>query len=211
MNAADVDAHIGRPRVVGDREREVLDATLAVLAEVGYDRLTMDAVATKAKASKATLYRRWNGKVSLVIDALLAQKDAPYLPDTGSLRGDLVESFCGVGGLTSPDAAATLGSVITALGRDADFAAAFRRHVIGPKMAVTRAIFERAQERGELRPGLDLDLLAPALAGIVLHRLYILGAVPDRATIVAVIDQIILPAALAAPQTATTNQKDAHV
>jgi len=210
-SSAVVEAHSGRPRVVGDRERQVLDAALAVLAEVGYDRLTMDAVATKAKASKATLYRRWNGKVSLVIDALLAQKGAPYLPDTGSLRGDLVESFCGVGGLTSPDAAATLGSVITALGRDADFAAAFRREVIGPKMAVTRAIFERAQERGELRPDLDLDLLAPALAGIVLHRLYILGIVPDRATIVAVIDQIILPAALAAPLTATANQKDTHV
>ena len=55
-----------RPRVEGDREQEILDATLEVLAEVGYDRLTMDAVAAKAKASKATLYRRWTNKVSLV-------------------------------------------------------------------------------------------------------------------------------------------------
>ena len=59
-----------RPRVEGDREAEILEATLDVLGEVGYDRLTMDAVALRAKASKATLYRRWNGKVSLVIDAL---------------------------------------------------------------------------------------------------------------------------------------------
>ena len=61
----------GRPRVEGDRELEILDATLEVLADVGYDRLTMDAVAARAKASKATLYRRWNDKASLVVDALL--------------------------------------------------------------------------------------------------------------------------------------------
>ena len=69
-----------RPRVEGDREQEILDATLEVLADVGYDRLTMDAVAARAKASKATLYRRWNNKVSLVIDALAAQKGAAGRP-----------------------------------------------------------------------------------------------------------------------------------
>ena len=67
-----------RPRVEGDREQEILDATLDVLAEVGYDRLTMDAVATAARASKATLYRRWNSKVSLIIEALLSQKGPPW-------------------------------------------------------------------------------------------------------------------------------------
>ena len=71
-----------RPRIEGDREQEVLAATLDVLADVGYDRLTMDAVATQARASKATLYRRWNDKVSLVIDALLSQKGQPEAPDT---------------------------------------------------------------------------------------------------------------------------------
>jgi AcrR family transcriptional regulator len=189
------DAH-ARPRVEGEREREILDATLHVLVEVGYDRLTMDAVATQARASKATLYRRWTNKVTLVIDALLAQKSAPFVPDTGALRQDLIDSFCGVGGLTTPQSVATFAAVITALSRDAEFAEAYRRDVIGPKMAVTRALFERARERGELRADLDLDLLAPALAGIVLHRLIVLGAMPDRAAVTAVIDQIILPAAL---------------
>ena len=61
-----------RPRVEGDREQEIFDATLQVLEEVGSDRLTMDAVASAARASKATLYRRWNGKVALVIDALIS-------------------------------------------------------------------------------------------------------------------------------------------
>jgi maltoporin len=53
-----------RPRVEGDREQEIYDATLEVLEEVGYDRLTMDAVATRAKAGKATLYRRWTASPS---------------------------------------------------------------------------------------------------------------------------------------------------
>jgi len=184
-----------RPRVEGDREQEIFDATLQVLEEVGYDRLTMDAVASAARASKATLYRRWNGKVSLVIDALLSVKSTPDLPDTGTLRGDLIASFCGMGGLTDEQSVATFASVITAIHRDQDFAAAFRREVIGPKSQLARTVFERARDRGELAEGVDIDLLAPALAGIVLHRMYVMGEMPDEALITRVIDQIILPAA----------------
>jgi AcrR family transcriptional regulator len=193
-NAA-TDAPVSRPRVEGDRELEILEATLEVLGDVGYDRLTMDAVATRAKASKATLYRRWNNKVSLVIDALLAQKQHPPAADTGTLRGDLIASFCGLGGLTDHQAVATFASVITAISRDQDFAEAFRRDVVGPKAAQARSMFERAQERGELGDGVDIDLLAPALAGIVLHRLFLMGSQPDEELITQVIDQIILPAA----------------
>jgi AcrR family transcriptional regulator len=188
-----------RPRVVGDREQEIFDATLQVLEEVGYDRLTMDAVAEAARASKATLYRRWNGKVALVIDALQTAKGPHEVPDTGSLRGDLLATFCGAGGLTDHSAVAMFASVLTAISRDAEFAAAFREKFIAPKAAIGRAIFERARERGELRDGLDLDLIAPALAGICLHRMFLMGLPPDQDVIARVVDQIILPAALANP------------
>ena len=193
-----------RPRVEGDRELEILEATLDVLADVGYDRLTMDAVATRAKASKATLYRRWSNKVSLVIDALLTQKDAPVVPDTGSLRGDLLEAFCGFGGLMDARAVATLSSVLTAITRDAEFASEFRSRVIGPKLAVSQAIYERAVARGEARSDLDIALFGPALAGILLHRAYLLGDPPSRELIAQVIDQIIVPAATA-PTTKETH------
>ncbi|MDF1605203.1 TetR/AcrR family transcriptional regulator [Nocardioides sp. YIM 152315] len=188
-----------RPRVEGDREQEIFDATLDVLAESGYDRLTMDAVAAKAKASKATLYRRWTNKVSLVIEALQHDKGTLDVPDSGSLRDDLCAAFCGIGGLTDVHTVATFSSVLTAISRDADFAEAFRRGVVGPKLAVSREIWERARQRGELRDDVDLDLLEPALAGIVLHRLFILGECPDPDTITRVIDQIILPAATRGP------------
>ena len=184
-----------RPRVAGDREQEILDATLEVLSDVGYDRLTMDAVATRAKASKATLYRRWSNKVSLVIDAVHSTKSVVDVPDTGSLRGDLMAAFFGAGGLAEPQAAATFASVLTAISLDADFAEAFRTQIIEPKTQVSKAIWERARERGELRADLDVELIEPALAGIVLHRLFIMGEQPDAELVSRVIDHIILPAA----------------
>jgi AcrR family transcriptional regulator len=184
-----------RPRIEGDREQEILDATLDVLAEVGYDRLTMDAVATAARASKATLYRRWNGKVSLIIEALLSQKTPDAAADTGTLRGDLLETFCGMGGMTDERQMSILGAVITAISRDADFAEAWRTEFIGPKVAIGRAIYERAQARGEVRKDLDLDLIAPALPGIILHRLFLMGQPPTEEVITQVIDQVIIPAA----------------
>jgi len=182
--------------VEGDREQEILDATLAVLVDVGYDRLTMDAVATKAKASKATLYRKWDGKAALVIDALMSQKTPLELPrDTGSLRGDLLSVFCAPGGLTDEHQTAILGSVVTAIGRDAEFAAAFRERFIAPKVAIAHQIYERAHQRGELRDGLDLEILSAALPGIVLHRMFLIGDQPTPDLIARVVDQVILPAA----------------
>src|SRR3954451_6745077 len=107
-----------RPRIEGVREQEILDAAIDVLADVGYDRLTMDAVAHRAKASKATLYRRWNSKATLGVEALARAKGVPACPDTGDLRTDLLETFCGLGGLTDHDAPSTLGAVLTAVSTD---------------------------------------------------------------------------------------------
>jgi AcrR family transcriptional regulator len=201
-----------RPRIEGLREAEILEATLEVLSDVGYDRLTMDAVAQRAKASKATLYRRWNGKVSLVIDALHHhhQEEHPLAPvDTGSLRTDLIASYCGTGGLTDKPEVAAFGAILTAIVRDPEFAEAFRRDVIAPKLAASRAVFERAKERGEIDGEVDVELLAPALAGIVLHRLILFGESPTEELVVSVIDQIILPAATAAGRS-SSEQRTSH-
>ncbi|MCD4524444.1 TetR/AcrR family transcriptional regulator [Nocardioides sp. cx-173] len=197
-----------RPRVEGDREQEILEAALAALAEVGYDRLTMDAVAARARASKATLYRRWNDKASLVIDALMAQKDEFAAPDTGSLRGDLVASFCGIGGLTDTRQIGVVASVLTAISRDASFAEKFRADFIAPKAETSRLVYERAQARGELGPDVDVDLLATAVPGIVLHRLFLLGELPDEDLVTRVIDQIVLPAATCGAQSQPVTKED---
>jgi AcrR family transcriptional regulator len=206
--AADPAAAGSRPRVEGDREQQILDATLDVLADVGYDRLTMDAVAAGARASKATLYRRWSTKPALVIDALLSEKVPMALPDTGTLRGDLLGAYCGLGGLTDTRQVAILASVMTAISRDADFAEAFHRDFIGPKVELTKKIYDRAKERGEISADVDVDLIGGALPGIVLHRQFLLGTPPDIEFITQVLDQIILPAVAAVAVRTDQNPKE---
>jgi len=191
-----------RPRVEGDREVEILTAALRVLADVGYDRLTMDAVAQAAKASKATLYRRWSSKARLVIDALdqgHGHPDSFEAPaDTGTLRGDLIATFCAAGGLTDKPEVDAFAAVMTAIVTDPEFAAAFRSEVLANKLAGTTTLFERAKARGEIGQSVDVELLAPALAAVVMHRFFLMGQPPTRDVVVRVIDQIILPAAHAA-------------
>jgi AcrR family transcriptional regulator len=187
-----------RPRIMGEREDEILDATVQLLIESGYDRLTMDAVAKRARASKATLYRRWETKARLVIDALLRAKQAPHieLPDTGTLRGDLFAAFCGPKGPAGQAGTRVLGAVVTALSSDPEFADEFRERFIAPKVAVSSAIYERARARGEIREGLDLEVIGPALAGVLLHRAFVMGLETDDATVQRVVDHVILPAVL---------------
>ncbi|QNN52030.1 TetR/AcrR family transcriptional regulator [Nocardioides mesophilus] len=193
-----------RPRVEGAREAEILDATLDLLIEAGFDRLTMDAVAARAHAGKATLYRRWSSKSSLVVDALLRSKRAHDLADvdTGSLRGDLLTTYCGAGGLADKDNAIVLASVMTALHTDPEFAQEFRSRFLAPKLEINRHIYARAQARGELLPGIDVELISAALAGILLHRVFLLGFPVDPTVIETVVDQIILPAATGRPYSA---------
>lgn len=186
---------VHRPRVEGEREDEILDATVSLLTEVGYDRLTMDAVAREARASKATLYRRWETKASLVVEALARGKTAPHVEahDTGSLRGDLLATFCGHEGMSGA-ATGILGSVITAVSTDPEFAERFREQFIAPKLQVSLDIYRRAQERGEIGDDVDVEMISPALAGILLHRAFIMGAPIDDETIERVVDHVILPA-----------------
>lgn len=184
-----------RPRIEGEREEQILDAALDLLLEVGYDRFTLDGAAKAAKASKATLYRRWESKPSLVIDALVRAKSAPHpqFPDTGSLRSDLIATFCGPHGV-SGHATAILGAVVTGVATDPEFARLFRERFIAPKVAASRGVYERAVARGEIPADLDLEVIAPALAGIVMHRAFVLGLPPDDATVTRVVDHVILPA-----------------
>ena len=199
-----------RPRVEGDREGEILDATLELLLDAGYDRLTMDAVAARARASKATLYRRWSTKASLVVDALIRSKHSPELgdPDTGSLRGDLLAQACGPGGFSEKNATRVLAAVITALHTDDEFATEFRGRFLAPKVELSTRIYARAKQRGEIRDDVDLGVLAPAMAGILLHRVFLLGLPLDDDTIRTVVDQIIVPAATGRPYSPTLSSRE---
>jgi AcrR family transcriptional regulator len=186
-----------RPRVEGGREDEILDATVAVVAELGYDRLTMDAVATAAKASKATLYRRWQTKADLVVDAISRAKGCPMPEDvdTGSLRGDLIAMSCGDGGFKDELPMSVIAGLITALHRDPDMQKAFKERFLGPRLALVSKVYERAVQRGEIAPDVDTELLSVTLPAVIVHHAYILGVEPTDELILRVIDNVILPAA----------------
>ncbi|MDQ3629362.1 MAG: TetR/AcrR family transcriptional regulator [Actinomycetota bacterium] len=185
-----------RPRVEGDREAEVLDAAVRVLADVGYDRLTMDEVASAARASKATLYRRWESKADLVVDAVSRTKGIPdaEATDTGSLRGDLLSLSCGPCGQAHQLPMSVLGGLLTALQTDPELSTAWRERFMAPRMAVTRTVFERAMSRGELRPGLDLELMLTVLPSMCVFRCTVQGRVVDEDFVARVLDHVVLPA-----------------
>ncbi len=184
-------------RVEGGREEEILDATVEVVAELGYDRLTMDAVATAAKASKATLYRRWSTKAELVVDAISRAKGCPMPEDidTGSLRGDLISMSCNEGGFTSEMPMSVMAGLLTALHRDADLKKAFQERFLAPRLAITNGVFERAVERGEIAADVDVELLSATLPAVIIHHAFVLGIEPTEDLILRVIDHVILPAA----------------
>lgn len=194
--AVDVESIVvrARPRIAGPRENEIFDVTLALLAEMGYDRLTMDAVASAAHAGKASLYRRWRNKAELVTDTF-DRCAVLVVPDTGTLRGDLLGAACGEGGMLDEAPVALMASLLTALHTDADLSEAFSSRFMAPRLALSRAIFSRAQERGEIAPGVDLDLLVDLLPSLVMHRLLLRGETPTVARLARLVDEVVLPAA----------------
>ena len=191
-----------RPRVEGDREREILEAALETLADVGYDRLNFDAVASAAKASKATLYRRWPGKVDLVIDALqlMIGVEADRYPDTGSLRGDLIAQACAKGGIGEDLPVQVFAALLGSLHRDPELREAIMTRLMAPKMAVTLKTFRAAQLRGEIGNGADLEMLARLLPAICIHEAMLTGTNPSQERLISLVDSVVLPACAATLQ-----------
>ncbi|WHT21088.1 TetR/AcrR family transcriptional regulator [Crossiella sp. CA-258035] len=176
-----------------DRYREVLTAARAVLAEVGYERFNMDLVARRVQASKATLYQRWPSKAALIIDAIHTYQARPDCPDTGSLVEDF--RFLGRWAVTQTNAD-TRGLVIGLLEgsrRDEELARLYleRMQQGGPDLA--QLVVQRAAERGELAPDVDLEILQDLIGALYLFQLLVRGVPPDEQLIDRVADGIIGP------------------
>jgi AcrR family transcriptional regulator len=172
-------------------------AALELLAESGYDRLTMEAVATRAKAGKATLYRRWPGKAELVVDAIGCLKNPTRTlgADTGSLRGDLRASFLGLHAELDDFRVGVISGLLTALRRNPDLARVFEERFVTQTMRVLTDVFARARDRGEVAAGHDIELLAAVAPAILFHRLLLTGKPLTRDFIGRVIDEVVLPLA----------------
>ncbi|MCS5734062.1 TetR/AcrR family transcriptional regulator [Herbiconiux daphne] len=190
-------ARLGRKRD-HSRDADILDAAVDVLAEEGYDGMTIDMVAARAKAGKATLYRRWASKGELVIDAVACMKkddlDLDRLPDTGTLRGDLI-------GMIKPRTLEeaekklqVMAGLMSVLARSPELSDAISQAIIEPRAEVNRILLRRAIERGEIAADCDVDTIALISPSMAAYRTLVLKKPVDREFLVSMIDGVILPA-----------------
>lgn len=167
----------GRPRSAA-ADAAILEATRAALVELGWSRLTLGDVATRAGVAKTTLYRRWAGKNELVVDAVAELFDELELPDSGSLAADLqgvVLQFAGI--LDRPETKSGLMAVVSEATRDEALRARIRSSIVDRQKRLVLEGRARAQARGELAAEADpvsasrtADLIFDMVAGAVVHR-----------------------------------------
>lgn len=170
-------ARTGRPRSVAADEA-ILEATRASLVDLGWSKLTMGDVATRAGVAKTTLYRRWAGKNELVVDAVAVLFDELELPDLGSLSADvqaMVLQFAAL--LERPETQTALMAVVAESTRDEALRTRIRDSIVNRQKRLVLQGRQRAQERGELpveadeaTAALTADLVFDVIAGAVVHR-----------------------------------------
>ncbi|MBW4720679.1 TetR/AcrR family transcriptional regulator [Saccharothrix obliqua] len=183
----------GRPRDAS-RDDALRRAALEVMAEVGYRALTMDAVAARARAGKATIYRRWESKLDLVIDTCthLATENLAE-PDTGSLAGDLREFLASFAGFLSGPIGKAAQALVGELPHEPELATAFRDTFLIAQRDVLRRILERADERGELRADAPRGMAVELAGAALIYRLMLTGDPLDLPFVDRVVEQVLLP------------------
>jgi AcrR family transcriptional regulator len=197
VDNASVETKLGRKRD-HTRDPEILAAALEVLAETGFDGMTIDMVATRAKAGKATLYRRWPSKNELVIDAVACMKqgdlDRAKLPDTGTLRGDLVAMIKPRSIEDAEKKMQIMAGLMSMLSTAPELAAAANAALVKPRAEVNRFLIQRAIDRGEVAPGCDIDTLCLVTPSMAAFRTLIERKPVDRDFLISLIDGVLLPA-----------------
>lgn len=180
------------------RDPEILEAALDVLAETGYDRMTVDMVAARAKAGKATVYRRWASKAELVVDAVACMKrvdvDSEALPDTGTLRGDLVAMMRPHTIVDGEKKLRVMAGLVSMLAENPELADAVNAAIVEPRASINRIFLRRAVERGEIPADCDIEQLALLTPSMAAYRVLVLRRPVDRHFLLRVIDDILLPA-----------------
>lgn len=193
----DLPTRRGRPRDA-TRDAVILEAALDVFAEHGYEGMTIGMVATRARAGKATMYRRWRSKADLVLDAVhhLDRADVPDgpPPDTGTLRGDLVAMIRDLTADQDTRRMQVVTRLVAMQTTTPQLTEAVTAVVVRPWVEVNRTVLQRAMDRGQVRPDVDIALLAQVLPSLATHRVVVERAVLDREHLERLIDQVLLPA-----------------
>jgi AcrR family transcriptional regulator len=195
--AVHVPAKPGRP-MDASRDADILDAALDILAEEGYEGMTIDMVAARAKAGKATLYRRWPSKTELVIDAVACMKtsDIDYnnLPDTGTLRGDLIAMMKTPTIKDAEKKLKIMAGLVTLLARNPQIADLARNVIVMPRVELNRFFMKRARDRGEIPADADIDTVSLVSVSMVSYKTLMMQEAVQREFLMNVLDSVVLPA-----------------
>jgi AcrR family transcriptional regulator len=171
----------------------LLAVTLRLLQQHGYDRLTVDAVAAAARASKATVYRRWPSKAELVLAAFIEGiRQVAVPPNTGTLRGDLLR----VGELVCEEArqhASTIRAVLVEISRNPALNEVMQHQFLDQRKALIDDIFQQAVDRGEIDGAAINDELWDVLPGYLIFRSLMASRPPTRHTVQTLVDDVIVP------------------
>ena len=183
----------GRPRDPS-RDGVIRAAILSLLADVGYGALTMDAVAAEAGVGKATIYRRWRTKQELVVDTIAELNRAEMTPpDSGSLEGDLRSMLRSLVTLINGPAGAATLSLLSTVPHQPALAAAFRAGPLDVWRHGFEQIWARAEQRGEVRPGLAGSVTGEAASALLVQRWLLTGQPVDESFADEVLDTVLLP------------------
>ena len=175
------------------RETELLEVTLQLLQEHGYDRLTLDAVAARARASKATVYRRWPSKAELVLAAFIEGcRQIAVHPDTGTLRGDLLQ-LGRVISQQSHEQAGIIRAVLVEISRHPALHDAMQSEFLDQRKALLHEVLRDAVLRGEIDAAAISDELWDLLPGYLIFRSIMPNRPPTEQTVEALIDEVIIP------------------
>ncbi|MCA4722988.1 TetR/AcrR family transcriptional regulator [Mycolicibacterium fortuitum] len=176
-----------------ERESELLAVTLRLLQQHGYDRLTVEAVATEAKSSKATIYRRWPSKTELVLAAFIEGTRVQLVPPrTGSLRTDLLTigtSVC----TQAREHGSTMSAIMSEIAHSPELSAALQSEFVLQRKKLMRDVLTEAVERGEIKARAIHDELWDVMPGYLVFRSLIPGRPPTEATVRALVDDVLMP------------------
>jgi len=180
-------------RSTARREQAILEATRELLAEGGVHHLTIEGVAARSGVAKTTIYRRWRSKDELALAVLLKVEEIVEVPDQGDIRAELitlVDSAVKILGKTLMGR--VMQGLASDLATDPELGRSFRERIVALRVSEVRRIVDRAVQRGEVRPDLDVDLIHELLFGPVYYRLLLSGGALDKGLAARIVD-VVLP------------------
>lgn len=155
--------------------RAITEAVFDELAEQGYARLSMEAVAKRAGVGKSALYRRWPSKQEMALSVIAEfSVGQAAIPDTGSLAGDVRQSLEAIAHwLSHPKFSRILADLVAEMGRNPELSDVVEGMIGQPRRERGLVMLQRAIERGELDPNTDLELALDLLAAPIYWRLLV--------------------------------------